>query len=133
LRPFDLSLLYLFSYCSLDLTTALFYSTTLACGIIRVEKKYRCYSTVTVCMDIQSMVISTSQYGHINSMRPLLTQVKILASIHKMSFLNNLTLFRMVNSFYHFKQFLMQIFSFVMGNSKFLTFKLKKTIFPVII
>jgi hypothetical protein len=45
-------------------------------------------------------------YGHINVMFLLLNHGKIKISIHDMSFLYQQKLFRMVNQFYHFKQFI---------------------------
>jgi hypothetical protein len=60
---------------------------------------YSCMLCTYVCMDIQYILISTSQHGHINFFDARLTQVKILTltSIRKMLFLSQaLTVFRML-------------------------------------
>jgi hypothetical protein len=74
------------------------------------------------------------QYMDINFMFPRVTQVKIKISILKCHFdQGKVTLFRMVNSFYRFKQFFILIFKFLTGNFNFLTFMFIYTKFPLII
>ncbi len=81
-----------------------------------------------VCMSIQQMLTSTSQYQyayeHIKSMFPRVTQPKILDWIHRTPFLHrNSTLFQMVNLFCDFKQCLMLI----LPNSSILTLTLMES------
>jgi hypothetical protein len=60
--------------------------------------------TTLVCMDSQKMQVSNSQYGRINFMFPISTQLKVrlhIASIHKISSQNYyLMLFQMVHKQY---------------------------------
>ncbi len=89
-----------------------------------------------VLMDIQLGSKSTRQYGYglctVNLMFLRLTQVKIWASIHRVSFLNQKTLFRMANSFFitlSTPPFL--YFNFCSGNSKPLTLESINRTFPL--
>jgi hypothetical protein len=97
---------------------------------LRTGKEYSVCSLYELPVDVNIFYIM--DYGPVKFMFPILTQVKILTSIYKMSFLTqNLTLFRMVSSFHHFKQKFMLVFTFFMGNLHFFTIKLKKAPFPV--